>query len=333
MWTSRPDSALVERWIASALDLAGDEGPARAKALLARVFWDPSRGDAGEEAGALVGRLNDPELVSRAWQARTDAAFAAAEYETAFARSRRGLEMLEQVSDPDHVADVYEHAIPPAVANGRLDEARALSEKHAAIVEPLSAHHRLHGFAVRLEVEEAAGGWDYVLEVAPGTEVAVEANLATPCVRNARSLLVTALAAAYQGDDEAATRYEERAGELVGGADAIVAAPRARLAIQRGRLDEAERFMPTPEELRKSHSWRALQGAAARLDVLAALRDRKQLRAEARALGIPGTYLEPFALRALALVEEDEALLARAIERFESMSLQWHAEETRKLKA
>jgi class 3 adenylate cyclase len=329
MWTTRPDAALLERWIEDALDLADDEGPARAKALLAGVFWDPSRGEAGEEAGRLVEHLGDSELVSRAWQARTDAAFATADYETALARSRRGLEMIKEVSDPDHVADVYEHAIPPAVANGRLDEARALSAKHAAIVEPLSAHHRLHGFAVRLEVEEAAGGWDYVLDVAPGTAAAVEANLATPCVRNARSLLVTALAAVYCGDDEAADRYEERAEQLIGGAEAIVAGPRARLAVVRGRLDEAERLMPTPENLRESHSWYALQGAAARLDVLAALGDRKQLQAEAPTLGIPGTYLEPFALRALALVEEDETLLERAIERFEAMNLAWHASETR----
>ena len=105
------------------------------------------------------------------------------------------------------------------------------------------------------------------------------------------------------------------------------------LAIVRGRLDEAERFMPTPEDLRESRSWFALQGAAARLDALAALGDRKQLQAEAPGLGIPGSYLEPFALRALALVEEDEGLLARAIERFEAMSLNWHADETRKLAA
>jgi class 3 adenylate cyclase len=333
MWTSRPDSALVGRWIDRALDLSGDEGPARAKALLARVFWDPSRRDAGEEAGELVEGLNDPELVSRAWQARTDAAFASADFETALSHSRHELEMVERISDPDHIADLYEHAIPPAIANGRVDEARAFSAKHAAIVEPLSAHHRLHGVAVRLEIEEAVGGWDYVLDAAPGTEAAVEANLATPCVRNARSLLVTALAAAYRGDDEAATRYEERACELIGGAESIVAAPRSRLALVRGRLDEAERLVPTPEDLRASYSWYALQEAAARLDVLGTLGDREHVQAEAPVLGVPGTYLEPFALRALALVEEDEALLERAIERFEAMNLAWHADETRKLKA
>ena len=118
---------------------------------------------------------------------------------------------------------------------------------------------------------------------------------------------------------------------LIGGAEAVVAGPRARLALARGRLDEAERLMPTPQNLRESHSWHTLQGAAARLDVLAALGDRKQVQAEAPVLGIPGTYLEPFALRALALVEEDETLLERAIDRFEAMSLDWHADETRKL--
>jgi class 3 adenylate cyclase len=70
-----------------------------------------------------------------------------------------------------------------------------------------------------------------------------------------------------------------------------------------------------------------------RLDVLGTLGDREHVQAEAPVLGVPGTYLEPFALRALALVEEDEALLERAIERFEAMNLAWHADETRKLKA
>jgi class 3 adenylate cyclase len=332
MWTTRPDSALVEGWIDRALELAGSEGPARAKALLARVFWRPTADDAAEEAGRLVERLGDKELESRARQARTDAAFASAEYEEAVNRSVRELEMVEELTDPDHIADLYEHAIPPRVATGRFDDARRLSDRHAEVVRPLSAHHRLHGFAVRLEIEESAGGWEHVLAVVDATEAAVKANLATPCVRNARSLLVTALAAASTGDAETALRYEERANELSAGGAPSLAAPRARLAMLRGRLDEAERLVPTLADFRNSYSWYALQGAAARLDVLGALRDRKHLQAEAPVLGVPGTYLEPFALRALGLVEEDEALLERAIERFEAMGLDWHASETRKLK-
>ncbi len=41
---------------------------------------------------------------------------------------------------------------------------------------------------------------------------------------------------------------------------------------------------------------------------------------------------EPFALRALALVDEDEALLEREIARFHELALDWHANETRRLK-
>ena len=69
----------------------------------------------------------------------------------------------------------------------------------------------------------------------------------------------------------------------------------------------------------------------AKLDALAALGHRERVEAEAVRLQQSGTYLEPFALRALALVEEDETLLERAIDRFEAMSLDWHADETRKL--
>ena len=99
-----------------------------------------------------------------------------------------------------------------------------------------------------------------------------------------------------------------------------------------GAPDEVERVAPTTTDLQETHSWRALQEAAARLDALAVLRKRKQVQAEAPVLGRPGTYLEPFALRALALVDEDEALLERAIARFHELALDWHANETRRLK-
>ena len=46
-----------------------------------------------------------------------------------------------------------------------------------------------------------------------------------------------------------------------------------------------------------------------------------------------GTYLEPFALRALGAVREDELLIEQAIDRFNAMGLIWHAEQSRKLLA
>ena len=42
-------------------------------------------------------------------------------------------------------------------------------------------------------------------------------------------------------------------------------------------------------------------------------------------------YLEPFGMRALGIVREDEKLLAEAAARFEGIELDWHAAETRRL--
>ena len=68
---------------------------------------------------------------------------------------------------------------------------------------------------------------------------------------------------------------------------------------------------------------------AAHLNALAALGDRAGAEdAAGRALQ-PGTYVEPFALRALGVVREDAALVERAAERFDALGLAWHATRTR----
>jgi hypothetical protein len=74
---------------------------------------------------------------------------------------------------------------------------------------------------------------------------------------------------------------------------------------------------------------RKLTPVAARLDALAALGRRGSLERDAPALLKAGTYLEPYALRALGLVREDPALLEQAADRFDAMSLAWHAAQTR----
>jgi hypothetical protein len=190
-------------------------------------------------------------------------------------------------------------------------------------------HHRLHGVAVLLEVEEVCGGWDRILELAERTESAVEANLTTPCVRNARTLLLIALAAATAGDNEAARHYERRAEEVeTEGYDRVLAAPRTWLALLWGEMDEVDRL----ERInlgRIQHEY-ALPAAAARLDALAALKKRSLVERDATPLLRPGIYLEPFALRALGAVREDELLIEQAADRFAAMGLEWHAEQTRK---
>jgi len=332
MWPKRPDRELVGGWIEQALELSEEESVSRARALIARSFWERNTSEAAREASELAERFGDLELRSYAWGARAAVAFAQADFESALSWSQRRLSVLDEISDPDHVADIYEIAIPSCCANARFPEARRLAAEHDAIVAPLSAHHRVHGIAVLLEVEEVFGGWSRILELAERTTQAVEANLATPCVRNARSLLVTALAAAHAGDDETARRFERRADEVATeGYDFALAAPRIWLALSRGRLGEADGLEPV--DLARGPIWYALPAAAARLDALAARQERSPVERDAQALLRPGTYLEPFALRALGAVRQEEVLLKQAVDRFDAMGLTWHAEQTRELLA
>jgi class 3 adenylate cyclase len=332
MWTRRPDRELVDGWIDQALDLAPAESAAQVKALVARCFWSRRNERAtAEEAVALAEQLGDVELRSHALGARAATAFADADYAESLSWARRRIDLVDQISDPDHLADVYGLAIPSWCALGRFEEARRLAAVHDGIVERLSVHHRLHGVAVQLEVEELCAGWKRMLDLAERTKAAVDANLSTPCIRNARSLLVTGLAAAHTGDVEAAAELEERAREVATeGYESVLAAPLARLELLRGDLDSALARVP-PFELYDLQSWFALPVATARLDVLAAARDRDRLEREAPPLLQPGTYVEPFALRALGIVREDEVFIRRAIERFDAMDLDWHAGETRAL--
>jgi class 3 adenylate cyclase len=332
MWARRPDRELVAGWIEQALEQSEPDSNARAKALIARSFWERNTPESAREASEIAERSGDVDLRSFAWGARGTVAFAVGEFDSALTWSRRRLAVKDEISDPDHVADIYELAIPSSCANARFSEARRLAAEHDAIVEPLSDHHRLHGIAVLLEVEEVTGGWNRILELAERTEAAVEANLATPCARNARALYVTALAAAYAGDEGAARRYERRAEEVATeGYDVVLAAPRTWLALLRGKLDEVDRLARI-DLTRIQHEY-ALPAAAARLDAFAALGERSSVERYAPPLLQMGTYLEPFALRALGSAREDALLVEQAADRFDAMGLIWYAGQSRKLLA
>ena len=332
MWVKRPDRELVDGWIEQALELSEPGSHSRAKALIARSFWNRNTPEAAREGRELAERSGDIELRSYALGACGAVAFGAGDFDSALEWSQRRLAFLGAISDPDHVADIYEVAIPSFCAKARFSEARRLAAEHDAVVEPLSPHHRVHGIAVQLEVEEACGGWDRIAELANQTEAAVTANLATPCIRNARSLLLTALAAAYAGDDETARHYERLADEFASeGYDFVLAAPRTWLALQRGEIDALHPVEPL--DLARGQTWYALPATAARLDALGALKERSLVERDAPPLLQPDTYLEPFALRALGAVRDDQALLEQAIGCFQAIGLTWHAEQTRKLVA
>jgi hypothetical protein len=323
---------VVDGWIDSALALSDSDLP-RARALIARGMWDRTAAKSAHEGWQLADRLGERNLLSYAMGAQSEVALASGDFESALDWTRRRLNLVGKISDPDHIADIYETAIPCLCATAHFEEARSLAAENRKVVETLSVHHRLHGIGVILEVEENCGEWQRILDMADETEAAVEANLATPCIRNAHSLLVLALAATSTGNENASRRYERRAIEVASeGFEGELAGTRMCLSLARGEMNGLDEVIDLLD-IAQARSWNALITAAARLDALAATRNRARLEQEAPAALGQGTYLEPFALRALGVVQQNDALIEQAAERFSAMGLAWHSQQTRKLLA
>jgi DNA-binding SARP family transcriptional activator len=330
-WGHSEDRETIEVWIERALELAPPASPARARALVARSYCRPDEAEeAAAEATRIAERLPDPELRSYAFHARVDSALALGRYEAAQKWAERRLELLTEIDDPDHVADVYWSAMPGYLGQGRFADARRLARLHDEMTTRLSPHHKLHGVAFLLEVEELAGGWAQIQELTPRAEAAVVAS--TRCIHQPRSLLVCALAAAALGYADEARRLEADADTL--GVEEYGRAwdARIRLALLRGDLAAVERLLADANRQTKTliRSTK-LAPVTARLDALAALGRHREVEAHAVPLLRPGTYLEPFARRALGLVLGDAALVADAVRQFEAMGLVWHARQTAEL--
>jgi class 3 adenylate cyclase len=329
MWKTTPDRELVHGWIERALELSEPDSRARANALLAQALLDrkPETARAAAEAAA---RVNDPELRSHAFGVRAFAAFVAGDHEQALTWAQRRFDMLDELTDPDVIADAYANTMPICVALGRFREARRLAESHDEVTSRLTAHHRMHGVAILVELEALAGGWERARALQNRTERAVQENADTPCIRNATSPLLCSVAQAYAGNEAESRRLEQLADDVGYEAWQLPNVPRLRLALVRGDLEDAKRLLEAvgaPE----GQSWFGLIFRTTRLDALAALGRRADVENEARQLLQHGTYVQPFALRALGVVREDESLIQQALERFEAMRLDWHAAETRKL--
>lgn len=327
MWQRRPDHELVTGWIDRAFELSEPETPTRARALIARAFWTPKEAaEAARQAERLAERLGDRELQSWALDALLAQAYSQHHYREAYELARERLNLIAEISDPDHIVEAHEAAVPAFAAVAQIDEARRLAKSADDLSRKLSPHHELHGLALQLEVEELAGGWETVVALTVRTERAVSANLDTPCSRNARSLLVCAVASAVMGDEQRAAELERAAEELgMEGYDFALESPRLRLALLRGNLQPVGEAL----EAAASHNLSfGLARLAARMDALAALRDRRRVEEDAPPLVQAGTYMEPFALRALGIVREDETLVGQANDRLRGMGLDWHAEQT-----
>jgi class 3 adenylate cyclase len=335
MWQRMPESSLVEGWIAKAIELTNPESRERAKALIASARWNPLDGAAvAADAAALAERLGDPELRSSAFDVRGITAFVGGEYELGRAWAERRFELLDEISDPDHRAEIHSAPISGCIWTGRFREARRLAAAHDEIASKLTPHHRMHAVAIPLEIEELTAGWSAIKQLEERTERRVDDNLLTPCVRNPRSLLICALANVHLGDRQRARELEDRAHELwMDGYGSTLDAPLLRLFLARRDLERAEELLQPPELRGWHRGWFIFSAVSAQLDALAALGDRRSTEETAPNYLRSGTYLEPFALRALAIVREDEQLLDQAVTQFDALGLGWHADETRTLKA
>jgi hypothetical protein len=301
-------------------------------ALIARARWRPVEGaPAAIEASEIAEQLDDPELRSAAWDCRGIVAFVAGEYDHGRAWAERRFELLDRITDPDVRADIHSAPISGCIWSGRFREARRLAAAHAEIVESLTPHHRLHGVAITVEVEELLGRWDVVRDLCERTQTAVDENLETPCVRNPRTLLVSAVASELGGDAPTARALEDRALELwMEGYGLTLDTPRLRLALARRDLDESERILGLTDTSHGWHrGWFIFGNVSVRLDALAALGRRNEVEEEAPGHARRPNYLRPFALRALGRVRGDTDLLRKALADFEALGLDWHVAETK----
>ena len=320
----------VERWIERALAGSGPASRERAMALVAQAWHADRAEDTAAEALAIAEQVGDPELIGWALRVRTIAAMQAGDYDIAIAGSERILELLDRIEDPGNRETLVENtALRVAAATGRFDDARRYCGLVSELVADLTPHNRLHAAAYACEIEELVGGWDRIRAIEASVERAVEENRETPCVRNARSLLVCALAETALGDDQRARRFERLASTLgIEGHDRELTAPRLRMALLRGD-DPAVRRLYDAYGRPTLRFMFDMAGAITWLDAAAALGRSGDIEREAPALAVPGTCIEPFALRALGTVRDDPSLLERADRRFGELGLDWFAHVAR----
>jgi class 3 adenylate cyclase/DNA-binding SARP family transcriptional activator len=328
-WQQESDRELIDDWSRLALELDATDMEVRAKALVGRSICRPDEAAAAaREADAIAAELDDPLLRSWALYLRADVALATGKYDDAVGIVEQRLETLARIDDPDHRADCYWAAVPAYIGSGRIEDGRRIARLHEEETEGLTSHHRLHGVAVLLEVEQMAGDWERIRALTGRAEQVVDQST-TRCLHNRLALLTCALASAYLGDEEEARRLEARSEEsgieLYGRAESAIG-----LALLRGDLAETERLLDELERPRKSlMRSRKLAPITARLDALAALGRWGTIESDAVPLLKPGIYLEPFALRALGGARQDPRLVEKAARCFEALGLIWHAAHTR----
>jgi class 3 adenylate cyclase len=327
MWQRRLDDTLVEGWIERAVTDSVDGTPARVHGLVAQSIRhaDP---EAARAALALADRLGDPDLRSDGLGALQAALHEKGQLREASEVAAMRTELLPQIADPDRVADALFMNADLYVNVGRIDDASSMTVRMEETVAGLTPHHRVHGLGMRLMLETAVADWEAVRGLTQRTEDAIEANLATPCPFNRGLLDLVATGWTYAGNTAEAGRLSARA-EEIGMASYVMFLAPVWLGLTRARHDHAElrRLIDAiqPAWLTPSN-WQLWAGL---FDGLLEIDDRERIEADAPQWLKEGSYVTPFAARALGIARRDEALLEDAVARFEAMGLERHAQLTR----
>ena len=329
MWVQQPDWSLVDGWIQQALELAGEGSLAQANALTALAVNNADE-SAARSALTAAERLGNLELRCLALATLSDAALAAKDFDRTCTLLDQVMALLPGLPNPDTCVVILMSAFFGYLRSGQLGEAGRASVRAVETAAGLTPHHRLHAASWQILLACLTGRWDEAQALAAEAERTVDANqaAATPCVMDVAILLNCAVASALVGDEDEARRLQDKAHGIgmKGGRwyQGWFDPPEMRLALARHDL----RALAELAEHDLDWEW---EPASTFLDALAALGDRERIEAEAPKWLQPGTFSEPFALRALGVARDDRALLRQAIARFQAMDLSWHAEQTRHL--
>jgi class 3 adenylate cyclase len=334
MWKEPPPEEVGQRWLETALELAGPRTEARGFALLARALAEPET-EAGAQAAAEALTIGDalgiPHLVLTAYEAKTLVASAAGRFQEACDWADRSRAAGPEEPDPGWRAHQFFLGGFVYLRAGRVGRVPWFADEFDNVVPLLTPHDEMHAVALRAALESSRGDWPALRELRARAEAASSANEETPCQFNWRTLLVCALGLWHLGEEREARRLEDAAC-----AGAVVAGPPERepallrLALLRGDLEAAVRIL---ERLPPGVDPWGLDAAAARLDALTALGDRARIEEEAAPFLSEESYTRPFALRALGIARGQRALVEEALAGFEAQALAWHASETRALLA
>jgi class 3 adenylate cyclase len=328
MWLKRPDPTLVDTWVDKALELTDEGSKARVKALIARADWPRSDASLATQALELAERHGDVELRYRALHALLFAEWEAVDYKRALSVIDEMETLLPEIQDPDARANLDFGSVWVLTGACRFDRARQAVQRAEETSAGLTPHHRLHVVGTRVRLESLVGCWSDVQDLLPDTEEAVEANLMTPCPLNVESLLLSAVAAALDGDEREASRLERKANAIgMEGYGTYFDPPRLMLAVARGDLDTLRSLVDGLDDRQLAPSMYLIR--APLFDALVALGEQERIEADAPYWIEQNSYASPFALRALGLVREDDKLVGQAAQAFDAIGLTWHAQRTR----